>query len=102
MHLRRATGEVKRRHARERAARIQLRNRFSLRMPTSLASRKAVSREPLCEGLVEPPESLARGTLSEGFPANVGDLRVSADARYRVVKGDQRLPGRAWRGLRSL
>src|SRR4030042_6253282 len=47
-------------------------------MPTSLASRKAASRDPLCEGLVEPPESLARGTLSEGFPTNVGDLHVSA------------------------
>jgi hypothetical protein len=47
-------------------------------MPTSLASRKAASREPLGEVLVEPPESLARGTLSEGFPTNVGDLLVSA------------------------
>jgi hypothetical protein len=47
-------------------------------MPTSLASRKAASREPPGEVLVEPPESLARGTLSEGFPTNVGDLFVSA------------------------
>ena len=29
-------------------------------------------------GFREPPESLARGTLSEGFPTNVGDLLVSA------------------------
>jgi len=29
-------------------------------------------------GSREPPESLARGTLSEGFSTNVGDLRVSA------------------------
>ena len=29
-------------------------------------------------GSREPPESLARGTLSEGFPTNVGDLLVSA------------------------
>src|ERR1700693_2843820 len=49
-------------------------------MPTSLASRKAVSREPISEVFVEPPESLARGTLSEGFPTSVGDLLVSAVA----------------------
>jgi hypothetical protein len=49
-------------------------------MPTSLASRKAASREPIGEVLVEPPESLARGTLSEGFPTNVGDLLISAVA----------------------
>ena len=29
-------------------------------------------------GYREPPESLARGTLSEGFPTNVGDLLASA------------------------
>jgi hypothetical protein len=29
-------------------------------------------------GFSEPPESLARGTLSQGFPTNVGDLLVSA------------------------
>jgi len=29
-------------------------------------------------GAREPPESLARGTLSEGFPTNVGDLLASA------------------------
>jgi len=49
-------------------------------MPTSSVLRKAASREPLGEVLVEPPESLARGTLSEGFPTNVGDLLVSAAA----------------------
>jgi hypothetical protein len=49
-----------------------------LRMPTSLCPRKAVSREPPGEVLDEPPESPARGTLSEGFPTNVGDLLVSA------------------------
>jgi hypothetical protein len=55
-------------------------------MPTSFCPRKAVSREPLGEVLDEPPESLARGTLSEGFPTNVGDLLVSAGKRrYRVV-----------------
>ena len=27
----------------------------------------------------EPPESLARSTLSEGFPMNVGDLLISAN-----------------------
>src|SRR3989442_5465513 len=58
-------------------------------MPTSLALRKAASREPLGEVLVEPPESLARGTLSEGFPTNVGDLHVSAGWRYRAVEGNQ-------------
>ena len=47
-------------------------------MPTLLASRKAALRAPLCEGAREPPESLARGTLSEGFPTNVGDLLASA------------------------
>ena len=39
-------------------------------------------------GSREPPESLARGTLSEGFPTNVGDLLVSA------VSGGTRGQGR--------
>jgi hypothetical protein len=34
--------------------------------------------KPFMRGFVEPPESLARGTLSEGFPTNLGDLFVPA------------------------
>jgi hypothetical protein len=62
-------------------------------MPTSLASRKAASREPLSEVLVEPPESLARGTLSEGFPTNVGDLLVSAAAAVPRGQGRPKTAG---------
>jgi hypothetical protein len=47
-------------------------------MPTLLTQRKAASRGPIGEVPVEPPESLARGTLSEGFPRNLGDLLVSS------------------------
>src|SRR5262245_65862371 len=70
-------------------------------MPTSFCPRKAVSREPLGEGLDEPPESLARGTLSEGFPTNVGDLFVSAgrggtgSSRDTEIRGDGHVPGTA-------
>lgn len=55
-------------------------------MPTLLTQRKAASREPLCEVLVEPPESLARGTLSQGFPRNLGGLLVSP-AHAEVPRG---------------
>src|SRR5881628_211503 len=46
-------------------------------------------------GSREPPESLARGTLSEGFPTNVGTPpRLRHRRRYRVVKEDRRPPER--------
>ena len=56
---------------------IQLRNRTSWRMPTPLTQRKAASCGPKGEVRNEPPESLARGTLSKGFSRNLGDLLVS-------------------------
>ena len=43
-------------------------------MPTPLAWRKAASGRPLARGRQEPPESLARGTLPQGFPRNLGEL----------------------------
>jgi hypothetical protein len=44
-------------------------------------------------GFREPPESLARGTLSEGFPTNVGDLRVSADGAVPHGQGRPKTVG---------
>jgi hypothetical protein len=47
-------------------------------------------------GCHEPPESLARGTLSEGFPRNLGELLVSCGTRQVLVsEGNQRWRGRA-------
>jgi hypothetical protein len=39
---------------------------------------KAESGRPPARGRQEPPESLARGTLSQGFAKNLGDLPVSS------------------------
>ena len=51
-------------------------------------------------GSREPPESLARGTLSEGFPTNVGDLLVSIWTEIvPQAEGDRRVVGRVRRGL---
>ena len=58
--------------------RIQLRKRYSLRMPTLLAWRKAASGRPISRGWLEPPESLARGTLPQGLPRNAGELSISS------------------------
>ena len=47
-------------------------------------------------GCHEPPESLARGTLSEGFPRNLGELLVSCGRQQvLVIEGNQRWRGRA-------
>ena len=67
--------------ARKRAARIQLRNRFAVSVPTLLAWRKAASGRALGEFAPGPTESLARGTLSKGFPRNLGELPISSRAR---------------------
>ena len=73
---RRATGAVKRRQQ-ESGPRIQLRNRNTWWGPTPSPQWTAASRVALGEGLTTPPESRARGTLSEGLPTNVGDLFIS-------------------------
>ena len=42
-------------------------------------------------GCHEPPESVARGTLSEGFPRNLGELPVSCGIQQvLVIEGNQR------------
>ena len=64
--------------ARKRAARIQLRNRFVVSVPTLLAWRKAASGRALGEFAPGPTESLARGTLSKGFSRNLGELPISS------------------------
>ncbi len=47
-------------------------------------------------GCHEPPESLARGTLSEGFPRNLGELPASCGTKQvPVIEGNQRWRGRA-------
>ena len=69
--------------ARKRAARIQLRNHRSLRMPTPLFLRKAASGRPIGRGRQEPPESLARSALSKGFARNLGELLVSFLPQFR-------------------
>jgi hypothetical protein len=90
--------------------------------------RASLEDEGEWRGRWEPPESLARGTLSQGFSRNLGDLPsppvpsrhgapdsngpgpgwVNALARgtnghsaerYRAVEGDRRRPGRAGRSL---
>ena len=48
-------------------------------MPTPLAQRKAASRKPIGEVILGSPESLARGMLSKGFPANLGELPTSRE-----------------------
>src|SRR5713101_2621688 len=97
-------------------------------MSTPLAWRKTAFGRPIRRGRWEPPESLARGTRSQGFSRNLGDLPsppvqsrqgapdsngpgpgwVNALARgtnghsaerYRAVEGDRRRPGRAGRSL---
>jgi hypothetical protein len=52
---------------------------MNVAMPTPLAERKAVSGQPLCEVVPGSPESLARGMLSRGFPANPGELTASRE-----------------------
>jgi hypothetical protein len=64
--------------ARKRAARIQLRNRFVVSVPTWLAWRKAASGRALGEFVPGPTESPARGRLSKGFPRNLGQLPISS------------------------
>jgi hypothetical protein len=82
--------------------RIQLRNLILVADADVVSLTEGSIAGTVKRGPNEPPESLARGTLSEGFPTNVGDLLASAvTSGNRVVKGDRRLPGRAWRGLRN-
>ena len=64
--------------ARKRAARVQLRNRFFVSVPTLLAWRKAALGRASRRGRSEPTESPARGTLSQGFPRNLGELLISS------------------------
>src|SRR6202158_1011787 len=70
-------------------------------MSTPLTRRKAASEPPLCEVNSGSPESLARGMLTNGFPANPGELSASRDiwARCRptprhLVPGGRGLPPR--------
>ena len=64
--------------ARERAARIQLRNLILVADADVVSLTEGCITRAARRGSREPPESLARGTLSEGFPTNVGDLLASA------------------------
>jgi len=58
LHLRRATGEVKRRHARERAAWIQLRNLVAVADADVVVSTEGcIAGTALGEVPDEPPES---------------------------------------------
>jgi hypothetical protein len=89
--------------ASKQAVRIQLRNRFVVAVPTPLAWRKAASDPPPCEVDSGPPESLARGMLTKGFPVNPGELSTSRDRwvwwhptqRHPVPGGRGRPPRRA-------
>jgi len=41
-------------------------------------------------GCDEPPESLAQGTLTEGFPRNLGELPVSCEKKQvREIEGNR-------------
>ena len=71
--------------ARTRAARVQLRNRFIVSVPTLLAWWKAASGRASPRGRSGPTESPARGTLSKGFPRNLGELLISS-RRQGVVR----------------
>ena len=92
MHLRRATGEVKRRQQGSGP------RGFSSEM-TRVADADVVLTTEGCipstamRGAREPPESLARGTLSEGFPTNVGDLHVSARGAVPCGRGRPKAAG---------
>jgi len=55
---------------------------------------------PLCEVLSEPPESLARGTLSKGFPRNLRDL--SSPPMTGMVPPDPKGPGPGRSGCTDL
>jgi hypothetical protein len=61
-------------------------------MSRFLPSPKTVSGQPLCEVGREPPESLARGTLSKRILQELGKASQSPHAlqRYAAVEGDQR------------
>jgi len=61
-------------------------------MPTLLTKRKAASAPPLCKGSAGSPESLARGMLSSGFPANPGELSASR-ARWACVPPNPKRTG---------
>ena len=76
--IRRVTGGCEAYTVRKQAVRIQLRNLFFVAMPTPLAWRKAAFGRPQCEVVPESPESLARGMLSKGSPANPGELSTPA------------------------
>ena len=68
-------------------------HRFVIATPTPLAWRKAVSAGPIERGLEEPPESLARGTCSQGFPRNLGETSRFRQPKWMQVaptKGDRR------------
>jgi hypothetical protein len=65
---------------------IELRNLMSWRMPTSLIQRKAASREPRGEGLVEPPESKA-GARSQRDSPRTWEASSSPSPYARVPRG---------------
>ena len=54
--------------------RIQLRNRFAVADAEAISLAEGCIGMTVMRGHSEPPESLARGTLSQGFPRNLGDL----------------------------
>ncbi len=66
---------------------IQLRNLFSSRMPTSLALRKAVPGRPLLRGRTGSAGVPSSGHASHGFPRNPRELSISSlSGRYRLPR----------------
>ena len=48
------------------------------------------NRATVMRGCDEPPESLAQGTLTEGFPRNLGELPVSCEKKQvREIEGNR-------------
>ena len=76
--------------------RIQLRNRFAVADAEAFSLAEGRVGMTVMRGHAEPPESLARGTLSQGFPRNLGDLSPPPVAG--MVPPDRNGPGHRQQG----
>jgi hypothetical protein len=77
--VRRATGGREAYTARKRAARIELRNRPVVAKADAVVVAEGSTWITVTRGGQGSPESGARGTLSKGFPVNLGELAISPE-----------------------
>jgi len=74
-----ATGGREAYTARKRAARIELRNRPVVAKADAVVVAEGSTLITVTRGGQGSPESVARGTLSKGFPVNLGELAISPE-----------------------